>query len=156
MFTWWSAATYLANNNLLLIEFPINYLQSFANFIPTFVYPEKSNLITSARDLYNYSSPKGADSIFVSVSANFGVVGGAVFFGFLGFYYSTVARFSKSNRFALVYYVLIVSLLPFQFFRDNFSIVNKQLFWNFLLIPAFLLIIISVFEKILFRALRKS
>jgi hypothetical protein len=156
IFTWWSTATYLANNELQFVDIPINYFQSFVNFIPTFILPEKSNLIINTRDLYNYSAPLGADSIFVSISANFGVAGGAFFLGILGFYYSVVARISKINKFAFVYYILISSILPFQFFRDNFAIVNKQIFWNFLLIPALLVMIIIFFEKLIFAAVKKS
>lgn len=144
IFTWWSAATFLGNNELSIIEIPTNFFTSFFSFLPSFVFPNKSDLIISIRDTHYYEAPLGADSVFVSIQGNFGWFFGPVFMFFCGLFYSLIEYLSHKSNFMRAYYLGIVSVLPFQFFRDNFGIVNKQIFWNMFTVPL-LLLSISVF-----------
>lgn len=148
-FTWWSASSFMGNNQLNAVGYPLNFLQSFFNFLPSFLFENKGELILDMRNVYNYESPLGADSIFVSIIVNFGVIGGVFFIAIVGFYYSLMDRLSWGSRFFFAYYISIVAILPFQFFRDNFSIVNKQVFWNMLIIPAAIIFISLIIFNIL-------
>ncbi len=143
-FTWWSSASFLANNNLDIITFPSNYLSSFFNFLPSFLFNNKALLINSIQDRYFYESPLGADSIFVNIQGNFGWFLGFFFMFGVGLYYSIIEKMSRRNSFFLAYYIGVLAILPFQFFRDNFAIVNKQLFWNMLIMPIILMSLISI------------
>lgn len=137
-FTWWSASTFLANNDLTPIALPANFLSSVLNFAPGFLFENKSDYIISLNNVYNFSAPLGAESIFLSVQGNFGYVCGICYMFFLGYYFGMVKKVSYNNTFIKTYYILICALLPFQFFRDPFSVINKQLLWNMLLLPALL------------------
>lgn len=149
VFTWWSTATFLANNELQIISYPSNYISSFLNFLPSFIFTNKARLIVDLKDLFLYQSPLGADSLFVNVQGNFGWFLGMFFFFFLGFYYSFIEFYSRKNNFILSYYIGIVSIIPFQLFRDNFGIINKQLFWNMLIVPSFIMFLILLIYNLL-------
>jgi hypothetical protein len=145
-FTWWSAATFLANNELVAIDFPSNFLSSFSNFLPSFLNADKSSWIYLIQDKYFYEAPLGADSLFVNIQGNFGWYFGSFYMFLLGLFYSFIERLSRMSNFYLAYYICIVAVLPFQIFRDNFGIVNKQLFWNMLLVPS-IIIFSSIYIK---------
>jgi hypothetical protein len=135
LFTWFSTASYLNNNQIPLFSFPLNYLTSVVNFIPTFILPSKAAYISSLHEVAAFSSPLGATSIYVGLVGNFGIIFSYVFTLILGYYYSYVRLLSKKYYFFIVYYCLIYAILPFQFFRDGFAIFNKQLFFSFLILP---------------------
>jgi len=137
-FTWWSASTFLANNDLLPFALPTNFMSSVLNFAPGFLFNNKSDYLVNLNTVYSFSAPLGAESIFLSVQGNFGYLYGICYMFLLGFYFGTVKVLSNNNVFLKTYYVLICAVLPFQFFRDPFSVINKQLFWNMLLLPALL------------------
>lgn len=140
-FTWWSSATFLGNNELSMLELPANYFSSFLNFLPSFIFENKGNMIVSLKDVHYYEAPLGADSIFVSIQGNFGWYFGTLFMFCLGLFYSLIEFASRKNNFLMAYYIGIVCILPFQFFRDNFGIINKQIFWNMLIVPFVILLI---------------
>lgn len=155
LFTWWSTATFLKYNNIILIEFPDNFLTSFLNFLPSFLFKEKADLIYPLREKYFYEAPLGADSIFVNIQGNFGVLLGIVYTFFLGFYFSYVYNISKRSFFFKAYYISIASIIPFQLFRDNFAIINKQLFWNTLILPGLMIGVLFLVNYLALRGLRK-
>ncbi len=142
-FTWWSVSTYLSNDIFSIFNNPRNFIESFLNFIPTFIFPEKSSYISDPREILNYSAPLGADSLYVSIFGNFGFIGGLFYIFLFGFYNSRIYFYSLKNKFFQSYYICICSILPFQLFRDNFSIINKQLYWNTLFIP--MIILVSIY-----------
>lgn len=135
IFTSWSTATFLQIENLPIITEPLNYMSSFINFIPSSVFPGKADYIYNISDSYNYRSPLGAASIFVSTAGNFGVLFGSFFFFLLGGFLSFLRNLSKNSKFFTAYYILILSVIPFQLFRDDFAIINKQLYWNMFVLP---------------------
>ncbi|MBI3883103.1 MAG: hypothetical protein HY305_02520 [Sphingobacteriales bacterium] len=93
---------------------------------------------------YFYLSPLGADSIWSTYVINFGAIGACIFMFITGFLLNFLRSLSESSRFWAAYYILICSTLPFQFFRDGFYIINKQLFFNFLLFPIFILFVLRL------------
>jgi hypothetical protein len=149
LFTWWSSATFLANNPLEIIDVPSNYATSFVNFIPSFLFEDKGSLVKLLGDKFFIENPLGAFSIFVSIQGNFGYLLGFVYIFFFGLYYSIIFYLSKNSIFFKTYYILILALLPFQFFRDDFTIINKQLYWNMLILP----ILILLFSNFVYRLL---
>jgi hypothetical protein len=94
---------------------------------------------------YSYVNPFGADSIWTSLVINFGSIGSFLFIFFTGFLLNMLRHLSESSRFWAVYYILVCAMLPFEFFRTGFFILNKELFFNFLFLP----MIIGVVMRIL-------
>jgi hypothetical protein len=144
VFTWISASTFLIANKIPLINFPSNFLTSFLNLIPNTVVSFKPYIVSSQGMGYSYLSPLGADSIWTTYIINFGVIGSFFFVFFTGFMLNFLRHLSEKNRFWAVYYILVCGMLPFQFFRDGFYIINKQLFFNFLFFPGVILIVLKL------------
>lgn len=138
VFTWISAESMFSMNNLPLLAFPSNFLTSFINFIPTILLPDKTDYITQLTILYD--SPLGATNILVSLIGNFGLLGSCFALFCLGFLLSFI-RIQGTSLFLKTYYYCLCGILPFQLFRDNISIVNKMLFYNFLIFPFIFLLI---------------
>lgn len=150
MFTWWSAQTYIYSNDIIsLAANPDGYITSFYNFIPSYIFENKSKFIISISEYANFSSPLGATSLIVSLLGNFGILFSMVFIFFIGFYFSQVNNYSYKSSFIRIYYILICSLLPFQFFRDGFEILNKQMYWNMLIAPMFILMCVYLLSIML-------
>lgn len=134
-FSWISVSSMLnLNSEFKMLSYPSNYLSSFINFLPSFIFTDKSSLIISSKELINYETPVGATNVLVSSIANFGLLGTAFFFFFTGAFYSYIFSKIKSG-FLFVYYITICAILPFQFFRDNFAILNKMIYYNLFLLP---------------------
>jgi hypothetical protein len=147
-FTWWSLATFLGNNELSVLGLPANYFSSFLNFLPLFLFENKENMIASLKDVHYYEAPLGAGSIFVSTQGNLGWYFGSLFMFCLGLFYSLIEFASRKNSFLMAYYIGIVFILLFQFFRDNFGIINKQIFWNMLIVPFVIFVNSFIFAKV--------
>jgi hypothetical protein len=138
-YTWLSAESLLAYNpDLPMFVFPSNFLSTFSNFIPTFIFPDKGIFISSIS--FEYDAPLGATSIFVSLIGNFGVIGSTIFLFIMGAF-STIIFFKTTNKFYYIYYIAYSSVIPFQFFRDAFSISNKNIFFTLLLFPAIIIFV---------------
>jgi hypothetical protein len=134
----------LASNSIDAVQIPHNFISSFYNFIPGFLYEKSAELVSLHRD-FNYSAPLGADSLFVNIVGNFGYIFGCVYFLGLGLFLSWIYDRSRSSVWWLTYYLAICSVIPFQFFRDGFFIINKMIYWNMLAVP----LTIIFFENIL-------
>lgn len=137
-YTYITTVSYFAKNPIPLFSFPYNFISSFINFLPTFVFPAKSEFIYGISE--NFIRPFGATSIIVSLISNFGLIGSLIMLFLLGFLF-TIIRYNFTSAFGKTYYYCICSVLCFQFFRDSFTIINKVLLYNFLLLPLILLII---------------
>ena len=75
VFTWFSASTFLINNNIPLINFPVNFLTSFLNLMPNTFFNVRQYVV-SVQDMgYITESPLGADSIWSNLIINFGSIG---------------------------------------------------------------------------------
>jgi hypothetical protein len=141
LFTWISVAT-MFSNSIDYLEAPWPLISSLYNFVPSFLWPEKSASIISISENISFQSPFGATSFLVTSVGNFGWI----FFGIYGFIVSSIAqyvyRLAQKNYIACSYYICICSILPFQLFRDGSGILLKQLLWNSLFLPIMIIGII--------------
>jgi hypothetical protein len=144
VFTWFSTSTYLINNEPPLINIPLNFLTSFLNLIPNSIISFKPYIVSTASMVKGYQSPLGADSLWSNLVINFGTAGSFLFLFLTGFLLNLLRHLSAKSRFAAVYYILVLGMLPFQLFRDGFYILNKQLLFNFLLFPGVILLVLKV------------
>jgi hypothetical protein len=144
-YTWFSVASFLYyNEDLPLLSFPSNYIYSFVNFIPRFIFPMKTSLVPTIP--YDYDAPLGALSVFVSLIGNFGIIGSLIFLFLVGMY-SSYIYLHTYKKFVYVYYIAYCSIIPFQFFRDSYTISNKSVFFTFLVIPILVLFITKLHRK---------
>lgn len=143
VFTWFSTSTFLIGNEIPMINFPTNFLTSFLNLVPNTFFSLRPYVVSAQGMGYTYLSPLGADSVWSTYIINFGAVGSCFFIFLTGFLLNFLRHLSESSRFWAVYYILVCGMLPFQFFRDGFYIINKQLFFNFLLLPGLILVIMK-------------
>lgn len=132
VFTWISVESMFSSNELPLIAMPYNFFSSFLNFVPTLLFPNKAEFIQPIT--LNYDNPFGATSLLVSLIANFGILGSCFVLFLLGFFLTSL-RLNGRTLFTKTYYYCICGIIPFQLFRDSIPIVNKMLFYNFLLFP---------------------
>ncbi len=139
VFTWFSTSTFLIYNEIPVINMPTNFLTSFLNLVPNSILSLKKYVISVKGMGYHYINPLGADSIWSTIVINFGSVGSFFFIFLTGFLLNFLRHLSEEKHFWAVYYILVCSILPFQIFRDGFYIINKQLFFNFMLFPAIIL-----------------
>ena len=144
VFTWISTSTFLASNQIPWINVPLNFLTSFLNLVPNTIVSTQPYLVSGQGMGFHYLSPLGADSVWTTYVINFGIIGSFFFIFLTGFLLNFLRYNSQRNRFAAVYYILVCGIMPFQFFRDGFYIVNKQLFFNFLFFPAIILFMIKL------------
>ena len=142
-FTWFSTISYLVSNDIPYFNFPSNFVTSFLNLIPNTFFSLKPYVVSTASMVKDYQNPLGADSVWSTFVINFGSIGSCLFLFITGFVLNFLKYKSYRSRFWGVYYIMICGLLPFQFFRDGFYILNKQIIFNFLLLPA---VILSVFN----------
>jgi hypothetical protein len=143
VFTWFSTSTFLIGNDIPMLNMPWNFLSSFLNLVPNTIISFKPYLVSAQNMGYTYQSPLGADSIWTNVVINFGWLGSIGFMFLLGFLLNFFRHLSERKHFWAVFYMLVCGLLPFQFFRDGFYLLNKQLFFNFLLFPALILLVLK-------------
>jgi hypothetical protein len=140
VFTWFSTSTYLISNDIPLFNVPLNFLTSFFNLVPNTIFSLQPYVVSTGSMVQGYESPLGADSVWSNFVINFGSIGSFFFVFITGFMLNFLRHLSEHSRFAAVYYIMVCGILPFQFFRDGFFIINKQLFFNFLLLPGIILL----------------
>lgn len=146
VFTWFSTSTFLINNNIPLINFPSNFLTSFLNLVPNTIINFKQFIVSPRGMGFYYVNPLGADSVWSTLIINFGSIGSFFFIYLTGFILNFLRHLTEDNHFVAAYYISICGILPFQIFRDGFFIINKQLFFNFLLFPLFVIFVVKVVE----------
>jgi oligosaccharide repeat unit polymerase len=149
VFTWFSTSTFLIDNQIPLFNFPSNFLTSFFNLIPNTVISLQPYVVSTQDMGYTYQSPLGADSLWTTLVINFGSIGSFLFILITGFFLNFLRHNAERTRFGAVYYIMVCGILPFQFFRDGFYIINKQLFFNFLVLPGLILIALKFLQQTL-------
>jgi hypothetical protein len=148
VFTWFSTSTYLAHNDPLYVNLPLNFITSFFNLVPNSIISLQPYVVSTSAMVQGYESPLGADSLWTNLVINFGIVGSMAFLFVTGFLLNFLRHLSEKSRFAAVYYIMVCGIIPFQFFRDGFYILNKQLFFNFLLLPGFVLFVMHLLVQL--------
>jgi len=135
LFSWFSTCSFLASNEIPVLNFPANFLTSFINLIPNTLVNAHQFVVPTSGMGFSYVNPFGADSIWTSLVINFGSIGSFFFVFSMGFMLTLLRHLSENSRFWAVYYILVCAMLPFEFFRTGFFILNKELFFNFLFLP---------------------
>lgn len=144
MFVLSSASVYLKEIGREIYNIPYEIFLAIINFIPTFLYEDKLEIIKSYVGYkYNYS-PFGASSIFINMYSNFGFLY-FIYIMLIGFYFNLLFRKSKDSIFFRAIYFLVVPLLIFQFYNQFLFSFFKLLFWNGLFLP---ILIIYSYKKI--------
>jgi uncharacterized membrane protein len=143
-FTWFSVMTYLSNNEVAAFQWPANFFSSFLNLVPNTILKVKPYLVSLESMADGYRNPLGADSIWTNLVINFGSVGSVIFIFMTGGLLALLKKMAGLKRFWAAYYLMVCGMIPFQFFRDGFYILNKQLFFNFLLFPLLVLLLLRL------------
>lgn len=145
VFTSYSLATFWTGNKLPMFELPVPAISGLLNFVPSILWPDKVSYIVSVADVgYSYYAPLGATSIVVSLIGNFGLAGGTLFLGTLGFILESLYLRAMRRPSGMPLYLVMLSLLPFMFFRDAFPIVLKAVLLLVVVLP-FALRVMSLF-----------
>lgn len=133
LFTDISGISFVLGDNWHWFAFPGEFISSFVNIIPSSIWPDKVDHIVQLTDLYpEYQSPFGAQSIIVATIGNFGFIGGLMFVGAVGAFLGRAALKATTPH-SRALYCLLVSILPFIFFRDPYQIQVKLVITGFVL-----------------------
>jgi hypothetical protein len=156
IFTWISTASFLVNNSIPIVNFPSNFITSFINIIPNTTISLTPYIISTQAMVKGYQSPLGADSLWTNVIINFGIAGSIFFFFITGFLLHWLKFLSQKSRSWAVYYLMICGIIPFQLFRDGFYLLHKQIYFNFLLLPALIILMMKLVLLIQIHTLQKD
>lgn len=119
LYTYISAATYLAFNDPPLIAMPVPLVGSLVNLVPRAVWPDKIDYLASLMEGVRIYAPLGATHLFPSLLMNFGWLGGIIAAACAG---AGIERLSQSRRPTLTAsYILIVAVLAADIWRNPFS-----------------------------------
>jgi hypothetical protein len=144
LFTSTSGALYLENvGGRPMVSFPNDIFASFINFIPSVVFPEKIAILRELTFDSDKYSPFGANSIIVNMYSNFGFFYPMYFFS-IGAFYGYLKNKAKYSNFFRATYFSILPLLMFHFFRESFTTVIKVMFFNSLILPFIIVMILSI------------
>lgn len=146
LYTYISAASYLAFNEIPLIAFPDPLLGSLANLVPRVAWPEKVEFVDSLTENIKIFAPLGATHLFVSLLINFGWIGGVIVS------FSTGIGIEKLSRcrgpVLMASYALVVAVLATDIWRNPFSqSLIKSVLQGAFLVPALLFIIATLLRK---------
>jgi len=148
VFTWMSTATFLNSNDIPFFSIPLNFITSFFNLVPNTFFSLQPYTVSTSQMVADYQSPLGADSVWTNIVINFGSIGSIFFLFITGFLLNFLRHNSETSRFGAVYYLLTCAILPFQFFRDGFYLLHKQLFFNFLILPVLVLVFLKTLQYV--------
>lgn len=142
-FTMASATSYFQNIEVRPIygDFK-DVAASVVNFLPSLFFPSKIEYIKTITFNNNKYSPFGASSIIVNLYSNFGYFY-PIYLIFIGGFYGLLFKFSQRSNFMRAVYFSILPLLMFHFFREGFITVFKVMFYNALILPFIIIIVLK-------------
>ena len=146
--TSYSLFSCLSMNNIPILQFPYEFLFGIINLVPSFVLPNKVELINKFADLakFNFVAPVGAENVFTSLMVNFGILGIPLFV----FCLSMFLRKIKSINQDLYYFA--ISWFVFTFYRDPFYVSLWKILFEFVfLIP----VCLYIYNYFMFWCLKK-
>ncbi|WP_407291292.1 O-antigen polymerase [Stutzerimonas zhaodongensis] len=145
LFTATSGALYLANlGGRLVLNFPVDIAAALINFIPSFIYPEKLQIINQITFDENKESPFGANALFSNLYSNFGMLY-PIYIFCIGYFYGFLRVKSSWSPFFRAVYFSLLPLLMFHFFREGFITFIKVLIFNGVVFPFVLLFFVYLF-----------
>lgn len=133
LFTSISAYSVMRGDWGLLADNPNDFLISFVNIVPSWLWPGKAAFIESSVEEFRIFAPFGAKSIVASTVQNFGFAGGLTFVAIVGFVMGR-SRINATSPISVAFYCYLVGLLLFIFFRDPFQIQVKLVLTGGLLV----------------------
>jgi hypothetical protein len=148
LFTATSGALYLENaGGRSILNIPYGVAAAFINFIPSVIYPDKTQLINSIiQNTYIYS-PLGANALIANLYSNFGVLY-PLYIMMIGSLYGYLNKKAMNSSFHLAVYFSLLPLLMFYFFREGLITVIKVMFFNGLILPFFIIsFLLAIFRK---------
>ena len=118
--------------------------------IPTVVWNGKNEFISqlSGKGSYLIESPVGGTNIIASLISSFGVIGSLISIYVFGFFGGFLIKKSYKNSFCFMSLCAFCALMPFMFFRDNIIIFQKNLLFNGILLPFFIIKCNKVFSRL--------
>lgn len=126
-------------------SFPRDLYASVIHFVPSFLYPEKAQVVIDISFNEHVESPFGGTALLVNLYSNFGMLY-PVFIALIGSYYGVLFRRAAYSSFFRATYFSALPLLLFLFYRDGLATIMKVMFFNGLIVPyisALVLILIS-------------
>jgi hypothetical protein len=134
LYTYFSAATYLAFNEIPLFAAPLPLLGGLVNLVPYVLWPEKVDFLASFLAGATFFSPLGAMHLFASLWMNFGWIGSLVAMFGAG---AAVERLSRANwPPAVASYLVILAVLTTDLWRNPFSMsLVKSVLQGAILVP---------------------
>lgn len=148
LFTSTSGSLYIKNmGGRPLTGFPIDVFASFINFIPSFIFPGKLEIINALTYDESKFSPFGASALMVNIYSNFGLFF-PIYFFIIGMFFGFLRKMARYSKFYYATYLSLLPLLMFHFFREGFITVFKIMFFNGFVFPAIIIgLSILVFHK---------
>jgi hypothetical protein len=113
---------------------PYDVFASIIHAIPSVIYPDKMQLINEITRNENVVSPFGAKALLVNLYSNFGMFY-PLFVALIGFYYGFLNRRAQNSIFYRATYFSVLPIILLLFFRENLTTVLKVMFFNGLLVP---------------------
>jgi hypothetical protein len=113
---------------------PHGLYASVIHFVPSFLFPGKTQLIDDILFNENVMSPFGGTALIVNLYSNFGMLY-PIFVAAIGSYYGFLFVKSQDSIFYRSVYFSALPVLLFLFYRDGMTTVLKVLFFNGLIVP---------------------
>lgn len=144
-----SAATYLTFNEPASVSAPIPLLASFANLIPSSLWPDKVEFMDEALASYKIFSPLGGFHLFASLLINFGWIGSIILLFIFGWIMGRLQTHVLSGPTLLASYGLFSAVLTTDLWRNPFQIsIVKTTFQFGIVFPLMLVLIVGIFIRI--------
>ena len=139
LFTATSGSMYIENvGGRPFFRLPVDLIASIVNFVPSFIFPDKLNVINVLTFDENKFSPFGASALIVNLYSNFGVFY-PVYILFIGIFFGFLRVKSNCSLFYRAVYFSLLPVLMFHFFREGFVTFIKITFFNGFIFPAIIL-----------------
>lgn len=146
LFTMTSYSSFLsAEGGRPELRVPLDALASVINFVPSFIFPKKLELINSFAFDVSRFSPFGASALMANLYSNFGMLFPIYVFT-VGSFYGYVRQKSYNSSFFRAVYFSTLPILMFHFYREGFITVFKIMFFNGFILP---LLVILLFGYLL-------
>ncbi|MEO9494333.1 MAG: hypothetical protein ABJG42_07580 [Vibrio splendidus] len=126
-----------------VVNIPYDLIASVVNFVPSFIFPQKTEIINAMTYSDRIYNPMGAQSLVVSLYHNFGMLY-PLFLLLLGCYFGFLYRYS-GNRFYEAVYLSSLPFLLVHFHREGFVTSTKVLFFNGFIFPLVVITILKFF-----------
>lgn len=120
---------------------PHDLFASVIHFIPSAIFPGKAELINSITYNENIVAPFGATALIVNLYSNFGFFY-PIFMASMGFYYGFLYKKAHHSVFYRATYFSALPIIVLLFFRDDLVTLMKVMFFNGLIAPLFVSLIL--------------